>query len=110
MASKRLIIEANGTTYTLEFTRRTVEQMERQGFVIRDMGKSPMTSLPTLFRGAFLAHHRTVQRDVIDEIFAALPDKDGLFDKLAEMYVEPIEALMADPEEDKGNVKWEANW
>lgn len=59
----------SGVTYTLEYTRKTVEMMEKQGFIAADVEKKPMTLLPALFAGAFLAHHRFVKRDVIDNIY-----------------------------------------
>lgn len=96
--------------YTLEYTRKSIETMERQGFVIRDLDRTPMSSLPTLFAGAFLAHHRNIRPDVIENIFKSVPNKDMLFEKLSEMYREPFETLMADPDESEGNATWGANW
>ena len=52
--AKRLEFTYGGKTYTLEFTRRTVAQMERNGFVASDVETKPMTTLPALFEGAFL--------------------------------------------------------
>lgn len=63
--SKQLNFKYNGTEYTLEFTRRTVEQMEREGFVAGDITDKPMIMLPTLFAGAFKAHHKFVKREVV---------------------------------------------
>lgn len=98
-----------GTDYTLEYTRRTVVEMENRGFVVSDVSDKPMSSLPTLFAGAFLAHHRSVKRDVIDEIFKAMPKKEELIGKLAEMYSEPLETLLEEPEE-SANFEWGTNW
>ena len=61
--AKQLNFEFDGRDYTLEFTRRTVTEMERKGFVVSDVERKPMTTLPTLFEGAFLAHHRGVKKD-----------------------------------------------
>jgi len=69
-----------------------------------------MTLLPTLFAGAFLAHHRSTKREVIDKIYESMPNKQELITKLAEMYNEPIAALLDEPEDEEGNVKWEASW
>ena len=91
--SKQLNFKYNGTEYTLEFTRRTVEQMEREGFVADDIKTKPVTMLPTLFAGAFKAHHKYVKREVIDEIYSKMTNKADLIGKLAEMYNEPIVAL-----------------
>ncbi len=108
--AKTITLKYDGAEYTLEFTRKSIETMEKQGFVIGDMGDRPVTMLPMLFSGAFLAHHRSVRKDIIDKIFDGLTNRDELFQKLAEMYAEPIEALMDDPEVKEGNATWGANW
>lgn len=74
--AKTMTIEHNDAKYVLEYTRKSVEMMERQGFEIEELQRKPMTYLPSLFAGAFLAHHRYVKRDVINEIYAQLPNKE----------------------------------
>lgn len=108
--AKTINIKHGDTEYTLEFTRKSIETMERQGFVLEDIRTKPMTTLPALFAGAFLAHHRFVKGDTVSAIFAKLPNKDELLQKLGEMYSEPIEALMDEPEESEGNLTWGANF
>jgi hypothetical protein len=108
--AKQIKFEFEGKEYTLEFTRKSIETMERQGFIASEITEKPVSTLPALFAGAFLAHHKYVKRDVIDRIFDKLTNKQELIGKLAEMYNEPIEALLDEPEEDEGNVKWGASW
>lgn len=108
--SKQLEFEHDGKKYTLEFTRRTVSEMEKKGFIASEITDKPMTTLPALFAGAFLAHHRFVKQEMIEEIFSKLTKKEDLVGKLAEMYNEPIMALVEDPEENKGNISWTATW
>lgn len=108
--AKQLIFTLEDKEYTLEFTRRTVAEMERKGFIASDITNKPMLTLPALFAGAFLAHHRFVKEVVIDNIYSKLTKKEDLIGKLAEMYNEPIMALVQEPEEDKGNVNWTATW
>ena len=108
--SKQLIFSVEGKEYTLEFTRRTVQEMERKGFIASDITDKPMTTLPALFAGAFLANHRFVKPEVIENIYNKLTKKQELIGKLAEMYNEPILALVVEPAEDKGNVDWTATW
>ena len=109
--AKQIIFEFEGKEYVLEFTRKSIEMMERQGFVASDIVEKPMTTLPALFAGAFLAHHRNVKKELIDEIFSKMTNKEELIRKLAEMYNEPILALMDEPgPNDEGNVKWEASF
>lgn len=108
--AKQLIFEFEGKEYTLEYTRRTIAEMEKKGFVVSEIDNKPMTLLPAMFAGAFLAHHRFVKEDVINDIYSKLTKKEDLIGKLAEMYNEPIMALVEEPEEDKGNVNWTATW
>lgn len=109
--AKQISFEYDGKQYILEFTRKSIEMMERQGFNINDITDKPMTTLPALFAGAFIAHHRFVKREIIDEIYSKLTNKQELLQKLAEMYNEPLEALMEDPDDNEGNaLNWEASF
>ena len=108
--SKQLNFVYKDVEYTLEFTRRTVEQMEREGFVADDVKTKPVTTLPTLFAGAFKAHHKFVKREVIDEIYSKMTNKAELIGKLAEMYNDPIAALIDEPVESSENLTWTQSW
>ena len=109
--AKTLIINdpVSGVKYTLEYTRRTVQQMEKAGFVANEVERKPVTMLPMLFAGAFLAHHKNVKRQVIDELYARMNRKDELVAALVDLYSEPVLTLLDDPEdqEAQGNVSWE---
>ena len=108
--AKKLNFEYKGKEYTLEYTRESIKQMEREGFVASDITTKPMTTLPQLFAGAFKAHHKfDTKQKQIDEIFSMFKSKNALIEKLAEMYSEPLEELMEDS--DEGNaIAWEANF
>lgn len=108
--AKQLKFTYNDKDYTLEFTRRTVSEMEKKGFIAAEVENKPMTALPALFEGAFLAHHRFEKKEVIDAIFAKMTNKEELIGKLAEMYNEPIMALVEEPSESEGNLNWTASW
>lgn len=108
--AKQLKFKYGDKEYTLEYTRRTVAEMERRGFIASDVETKPMTTLPTLFEGAFLAHHKFEKRDVIQNIYEKLTNKEELIGKLAEMYNEPIMALVDEPSDDEGNVDWTASF
>lgn len=108
--AKTITVTYEGETYTLEFTRETISMMEKNGFRIQDVEDKPMSTLPTLFAGAFLAHHRKIKGGVISKIFAHMKDKEGLISKLGEMYAEPLETLFDDPEDDEGNAIWGADF
>jgi len=106
--NKQIKFTYDGKDYCLEFTKRSVETMENSGFKADDIREKPMTTLPALFAGAFLANHRGIKRSLIDEIYAHMTDKVGLIEVLVQMYNEPIKGLIDDPEESEGNVSWTA--
>ena len=109
--AKQLNFEYKGKEYTLEFTRETVKQMEREGFVGEYIITKPMNTLPKLFAGAFKAHHRYEKQKTIDEMFECFTNKMGLIEKLTEMYNDPIETLMDDEAINEGNaIAWDANF
>lgn len=108
--AKQLRFTYEGKDYTLEFTRKTVTEMERRGFIASEVEDKPMTTLPALFEGAFLAHHRFEKKEVIHAIYDRMTNKEDLIGKLAEMYNEPIMSLVEEPEEKEGNVEWTASW
>ena len=108
--NKQLCFNYQGKEYCLEYTRKSVEQMEKSGFVASDIKDKPMTTLPALFAGAFLANHRFTKQGVIDDIYSKMRNKGDLIGKLAEMYNESILALVDEPEEAEGNLDWTASW
>ena len=108
--NKQLRFTYQDKEYCLEYTRKSIETMEKKGFVVSDIETKPMTILPALFAGAFLANHRFVKPEVIDEIYLKMTNKQELIGKLAEMYNEPIMALVDEPEESEGNLDWTASW
>ena len=109
--AKTLKFEYKNKEYTLEYTRESVKQMEREGFVASDVLNKPMLTLPKLFAGAFKAHHRfDVKQKQIDEMFDLFTNKGALVEKLAEMYHEPMETLMDDVADEGNAIAWEANF
>lgn len=108
--SKQLKFTYQDKEYCLEYNRKSIEIMESKGFVVSDIETKPMTVLPALFAGAFLANHRYVKQEIIDAIYAKAINKGELIGKLVEMYSEPIKALVEEPEESEGNLDWTASW
>lgn len=108
--AKQITLTHEGKTYVLEYTRKSIEQMERSGFRIEDITEKPITALPALFAGAFLANERWTKRLVIDDIFDNIVNKTELIGKLAELYNEPLASMLEEPEEDEKNVGWEATF
>lgn len=109
--SKQLNFEYKGVQYCLEYTRSTVKNLENMGFNPQDISEKMMTRLPQLFEGAFMAHHSRVKPGLIKEIYKNMPDKMELFRCLRDMFNDPYDELLADPDGESGNVvSWTANW
>lgn len=98
-----------GNKYTLEYNRRSVELMERNGFSLSQLTEKPITMLPMLFSGAFMMHHKKMAPETIDKIYAKLSEKDKLSAVLVGMYNETVSVLLDDPEGEEGNATWEAS-
>jgi len=94
-------------TYTLEYTRRTVKIMAQNGFNINSVSETPVIGIPALFEGAFYANHRQLSASEIEKIYYSISNKEGLIQKLVEMYLEPVNALIKEPDDESGNSKWE---
>lgn len=109
---KELTFKFEGSTYTLSFNRKTVQQLTRQGFKPDMITEQPAIGIPMLFKGAFLVHHRMIKDDLTDRIWESLKNKSELIGKLMEMYVEPINELISEPDEEdeEKNVDWGANF
>ena len=103
--STQITFTYDGRDYCLEYTKETVKKMEDKGFSPQKILEAPITYLPELFRGAFLANHQFTNRRVIDAIYDAMEDREELVNVLIKMYNEPIKALTENSNEGNG-VKW----
>ena len=96
------------TEYILEYNRATTKMLERAGFSLEQLSNQPVTMIPLLFQGAFMAHHRKVKTDLIDEMFAHTPNKERIIAVLTEMYADTVNTLLEEPDADnEGNAIWE---
>lgn len=107
--AKTITITYEEQKFTLEYTRKTIATMERRGFNINKVSEAPMSMLPALFEGAFLAHHSRLNKDYIEKIFNSVPKKEELIGVLADMYSDPLVAMFDEPEDAEGNASWEVN-
>ncbi len=107
MAKQLILKDENGKRYTLEFTRNTVEQMQRNGFVLNT--DALYTSAKDLISGAFRKNHRHLQWDEIEKIWKAQNKRDDLLKALAEMFYQPTRDLFDEDESDNPdeNPTWE---
>lgn len=58
----------DGTEYTLEFSRKSVEFAEKRGFKMEELGDYMMTRVPELFYYSFYMHHPMMTKKQTDEI------------------------------------------
>lgn len=102
--STKIKVTYENRDYTLEYSRKTIQQMESKGVNAADLERKPMTTLPALFEGAFLLHHPNTPRKTVMEIFDRLTRKEELIERIAEMYSEPLQELVTEPE--NGGAEW----
>lgn len=102
----KLKFNYDGKDYCLEFTKQSVKTMEQRGFVASRILEAPMTLLPDLFAGAFLANHKFTDRKVIDAIFEKMDNKPEMIDILSKMYNEPIEGLLTSDGDEGNAIAW----
>ena len=98
-----------GENYDLEYSRDAVAEIERHGFNIQEIDTKPATMVPLLFEGAFIKNHRGIKRKLMDRIFDQIKGKRLFLETLSNMYVETVNSLFDDAEEDSenlGNAEW----
>ena len=105
--AKQINLEYDGVKYTLEYTRKSVETIEREGFMLNDVESKPGTMIPLLICGAYLHHHPSLSESKIMEIHENLGNKYAFVKALVEMYSEPLEVLVSD---EGKNGMWEKTW
>ena len=100
---KQLVLrDADGGSWTLQFNRKIVLQMQRNGFVL-DLDRLYMCARD-LIQGAFKMHHPWLKWDQIESIWTFQGSKRGeLLGYLANMFSAPALELMGDgsDEDDK---------
>ena len=108
--AKQVTITFNNEKYVLEFNKDSVRKMEALGFNINKALETPLSSVETLFTGAFIANHGRAIKNRIPEKILAKGLPKGMFEKLVEMYNEPLEAMFEQDDTAEGNLEWGANW
>ncbi len=104
--SKKIEFKYEGKEYVLEYNRKAVEFMERQGFVISELATKPMLMLPMAFEGLFFKNHKNIQKSQVDKIYDKFENKQALIQTIAEMLNETYSSLQDDPEDNEGNIDW----
>lgn len=107
--AKEIKLQHKNKTYTLTFTRKSVEALEQSGFDLRQVETQPITSFSLLFKGAFFARHANLSEVVKDEILDTVDNRQELFTALVELYSDPIEAMF-DSKINEGKQSWTKSW
>lgn len=97
----------NDKTYTLEYDRASAKLLEKAGFELEKFLEKPLTNIELAFTGAFIKNHPKLDQNIIDELYSACPDKQGLIAAITQMITECYESLLSDPEGKEGNAQWE---
>lgn len=91
-----LRFEFEGKEYTLEFSRKSVAEAERNGFSMEDLTDHMMVRVPELFFYAFKMHHPFIKKTDTDKIlfegFGGLTSDE--LKRLGDLYAEPYNALI----------------
>ena len=99
-----LRIPKRNEVFTLEFSRESIKFAERNGFVIDDVDKMPMSGLIDLFYYSFRMHHMRVSREQAERILfndmKGFPE--GMVERLGKLYGIPMKTL-SQTEEDAKN-------
>ena len=97
--SKTIQFTYNDVDYTLEYTRKTLEKMD----------KKPVTILPKLFEYAFYAHHKRIKKAEVDNIFHLFTNKNDMYNKLSEMATDTLNTLFEE-DNSKNAISWKASF
>lgn len=86
----------DGTEYTLDFTRKTVEWAERRGFSMDDLSEHMMIRVPELFHYSFRKNHPNITKQQSDKIlFEEMGGmSEDLLKRLGELYSQGYESLI----------------
>lgn len=101
---KMLILrDAEGNSYTLQFNRKIVLTMQRNGFTL-DLDRLYMCARD-LIQGAFRMHHPWLKWEQIEAVWTQQTNRGELLGYLANMFSAPALDLMGDGSEDEDNAK-----
>lgn len=104
----QVVIDYEGTEYTIEFNRRTAAMAEKMGFSLGEAQDGKLSQLPDLFYCGFMMHHPKMRRSTADEIFDLVGDKGELLGLLLELYAETVNSLFETKAEEGKALTWRA--
>lgn len=96
----------DGTEYTLEFSRKSIEFAEKRGFKMEELGDYMMTRVPELFYYAFYMHHPMMTKKQTDDIlFNKLGGvTEEMLVRLGELHAQGYESLINSSESKNSKV------
>ena len=100
--------EWEGSTYTMEFNRRSTEVLEKRlGVNIASTlsGDVEVTDLPNIFAASLLMHHPNMKPSTIETLYSLMGDKQGLMAALVELLANTVNSVFEEPEEGKA-ISW----
>lgn len=98
----------DGEEYVLEFDRASVARAEKVlDLTLTDVMDGKVSMYPTLFKAALIKNHPGVTLAKADELAERIIDKTGLYQVLATLYIEGVNAILEDPKGGNG-VSWTA--
>ena len=104
-----VLMDAEGNEYTLQFNRKVVLNMQRNGFTL-DFDRLYMCA-SDLIAGAFRMHHPWLKWNDIEKIWACQNQRGELLGMLANMFSAPALDLMGDAtEEENENPTFKVNY
>lgn len=96
----------NGVDYSLGFNRKVVKDMERNGLTLDRISNAPLNGMMSFFEWAFVANHKRINPKTAEAIYENMADKAGLMDALVDLYMEVVDSIFGNGEDDEKNVKW----
>ena len=100
--------EQGDKRYVLEYNRSAIVRMEREGFKIENIEKTPLSTIVLLMRGAFYMHNPSLSNEEIDAICEELEvGGDEFIKALMELYTSALMALSGQDKKKTKNFKWE---
>lgn len=98
----------DGKAYKLTLTRETVANMQRRGFNHEKIDEQPNVMIPMLVTSAFHEENRKLRNEEIMAMYATVANKVDFLRVLLELYLNTVNTLFEDAEEDEGkNATWE---
>jgi hypothetical protein len=91
--AKQVVLEVGGETYTLEYNRASIKQMERKGFSVSEVEKKFFTSLDLMLEGALYKNHPKVTDAQIETFINTVYDEyqvQDLMEVLLEMFSDAL--------------------